>query len=180
MRFVASARQTETETEAAPRQSPAAEAEYFVDNRLRPIGEIDLMIAAPEEKLPPDDSARLFDRAGVDWQFPGSSRPWGMSLETWQATALCHRPLYFEEVNLERYGKSLGIVQPAASAAGMCGRVLVLPYLIGAMPPWECVYTLGQVRPGSYMPFYLHRPPVSLRGGLLQTTVFTGGAFIVP
>jgi len=37
---------------------------------------------------------------------------------TWTASGLCHKPLYFEDVQLERYGHMAGpFVQPLASAA---------------------------------------------------------------
>lgn len=180
VRFIEAARQPEAGTGKLPLSAADAGNEKFAHNRFRPLGEIDLDVGLPDEKLPPDYAAQFFASAGMAPQLPGTSRPWATSLESWQATALCHRPLYFEEVNLERYGKSLGVVQPVASAANMFGRVLALPYLIGATPPRECVYTLGQGRPGSYMPLYLHRPPVSIRGGLLQATAVTGTVFIVP
>lgn len=174
--------QQQPDAPPAAGQSPEADAQPagVVDNYLRPIGEVGLAFRLPDDKLPPNYAAPFFQQAGVHFQFAGESRPWGMSLFSWEATALCHRPLYFEEVNLERYGNSLGILQPAVSAADLVGRVLVFPYLLGATPPRECIYTLGQGRPGNYMPYYLHRPPVSVRGGLLQTAAVTGMAYIVP
>jgi hypothetical protein len=180
VRFFTTAQQPEPAATTKQAPDTNAGAETVPDNYLRPIGEVNLAVASPEEKLPTDYAARYFDRAGVDRQVIGTSRPWSMSLESWQPTALCHRPLYFEEVNLERYGKSFGIAQPAISAVDMFGRVLAFPYLVGATRPRECIYTLGQGRPGNYMPFYLHRPPVSVRGGLLQATAVTGMAFVVP
>ena len=43
-------------------------------------------------------------------------RNWIASTLTWKASALCHKPLYFEEVALERYGHSVGpIKQPFVS-----------------------------------------------------------------
>ena len=44
-------------------------------------------------------------------------RNWSPQSVTWHATNLCHKPLYFENVQLERYGHSRGpIAQPFHSA----------------------------------------------------------------
>ena len=98
----------------------------------------------------------------------------------WEAPAFCHRPLYFEDENLERHGRSFGLVQPAVSAAHFAGRGLVWPYLAGAFPPHECIYTLGRERPGSYAPYRLYRPPLSARGAAYQAAAVTGLSFVVP
>ena len=66
----------------------------------------------------------------------------------------CHRPLYFEEINLERYGYGCGwCLQPGASAAHFFGTVPALPYLMTVDCPHECIYTLGHYRPGSCPPW---------------------------
>ncbi len=36
------------------------------------------------------------------------NRGWQPSTMTWTASALCHKPLYFEQVQHERYGHSAG------------------------------------------------------------------------
>ncbi len=69
---------------------------------------------------------------------------------TWKASALCHKPLYFEEVQLERYGHSAGpIAQPVISGAHFFANIAILPYKMGIHPPTECMYALGYYRPGS-------------------------------
>ena len=113
-------------------------------------------------------------------QGPGTTRLWGTSISFWEAPAFCHRPLYFEDENLERHGRSFGILQPAVSAGHFVGRAAVWPYLAGAFPPHECIYTLGRERPGSYAPYQLYRPPVSLRGALYEGAAITGLSYVVP
>jgi hypothetical protein len=110
----------------------------------------------------------------------GATRPWGMSATTWEAPAFCHRPLYFEDENLERHGRSFGLAQPAVSAAHFVGRGAAWPYLAGAFPTHECIYTLGRERPGNCAPYWLHRPPASLRGAVYQGVAVTGLSFVVP
>ncbi len=50
----------------------------------------------------------------------------------WKASALCHKPLYFEEENLERYGHEFGPhFQHIASGAHFFGHLALLPYKMG-------------------------------------------------
>jgi hypothetical protein len=112
-----------------------------------------------------------------DEQFDG--RTWGQTCFEWKASALCHKPLYFEEVALERYGHAC-VLQPAVSAARFFATVPALPYEMGMRPPWECVYPLGHYRPGSCAPYYIPPVPVSLRGGLIEAGVVTGLVYIIP
>ena len=100
---------------------------------------------------------------------------------TWKASGLCHKPLYFEDVQLERYGHSLGPwVQPFASAAHFFLTVPALPYLMGLKTPDECVYTLGYYRPGSCAPYMLDPLPISIRAALFEGAAIAGGVLIIP
>ncbi len=112
-----------------------------------------------------------------DEQYAG--RSWSQTCFEWKASAVCHKPLYFEEVGLERYGHAV-VLQPVVSAAQFFVRVPLLPYEMGMRPPWECVYPLGHYRPGSCAPYYIPPVPVSLRGGLLEAGVVTGLVYIIP
>lgn len=100
---------------------------------------------------------------------------------TWKASGLCHKPLYFEETQLERYGHTMGpFLQPVVSGAHFFGSVLVLPYQMGINPPNECRYTLGYYRPGNCAPWLLPPVPLSGRGALYQTGAVLGGIFLIP
>lgn len=88
-------------------------------------------------------------------------KTWTPLCYCWEAPALCYGPLYYEETNLERYGYSqtyLRTVQPLVSGAHFFGTSFMLPYLLAAEPPCECVYTLGEYRPGSCVPFRWNYP----------------------
>ena len=61
---------------------------------------------------------------------------------------ICYRPLYFEEIALERYGASHGILQPAISGAHFFGSVVALPYKMTVRPPRSCECSNGFSRPG--------------------------------
>lgn len=87
---------------------------------------------------------------------------------TWTASALCHKPLYFEETQLERYGHTAGIFQPALSGAHFFINIAILPYHMGINPPNECQYALGYYRPGSCAPWMVPPIPLSVRGAATQ------------
>ena len=108
-------------------------------------------------------------------------RDWNPQLMTWKASSLCHKPLYFEERQLERYGHTFGpFVEPVLSGAHFFLNVAVLPYKMGINPPNECQYPLGYYRPGSCAPRLLPPVPISIRGGLRQASAVSGLAFMVP
>ncbi|MGI9427493.1 MAG: hypothetical protein ACR2NM_02465, partial [Bythopirellula sp.] len=114
--------------------------------------------------------------AGEDYPFEcqvssGTHQPrqWPQITYTWKAAALCHKPLYFEQVQLERYGHSWGpYMQPIMSGVHFFGTLPVLPYKMGIRPPCECVYTLGYYRPGSCAPYMIEPLPFTWRAAMFQ------------
>lgn len=104
----------------------------------------------------------------------------------WAAPAVFHRPLYFEQPNVERYGHYVSVcegsncLQSAICAAHFFGTVPLMPYKIGADPCWERQYVLGTYRPGSCNPHQLVRPEASCRGLALQGVTVTGLVFLIP
>src|SRR5690606_41492589 len=104
------------------------------------------------------------------------SRDFVATTMTWKASNACHKPLYFEEVQLERYGHEWGpVAQPAISSLNFVKNVVLLPYKMGINPMNECQYSLGYYRPGSCAPWTVGPVPVSLRGAAAQAAV-VGGA----
>jgi len=100
---------------------------------------------------------------------------------TWKASALCHKPLYFEQPQMERYGHTFGpVIQPFFSGAHFFVSVVALPYKMGVEPPLECVYALGWYRPGSCAPRTLGPVPISFRGALSQLGISTGLTYLFP
>lgn len=127
---------------------------------------------------------------GAWWQLPTEYIPdvepfkvrnWTSLTFTWKASGLCHKPLYFEEVQLERYGHSAGPAkQTFLSGAHFFGSIFFLPYKIGLNPPNECQYDLGYYRPGNCAPWLLHAVPLSSRAARMQLGAITGGIGVVP
>ncbi len=108
-------------------------------------------------------------------------RDFRMSTFTWAAAATCHKPLYFEEVSLERYGHTAGpIMQPIVSSAHFFGNVFMLPYHAGLTPPNECVYPLGYYRPGDCAPWIVPGFPMSTRGFQWQGLALGAGIALLP
>jgi hypothetical protein len=140
----------------------------------------DLIGRALVRPQPADSPAKRLDQGGQLVHGSGMIRQWDESVSMWEAPAFCHRPLYFEDENLERHGRSWGLLQPAASIVHFTGRGLAWPYLAGAFPSHECIYTLGRDQPGSDAPYHWYRPPVSARGAVYEAAVATGFSFIVP
>jgi hypothetical protein len=131
---------------------------------------------------------RLEGRAGEDYPFDcglGNEqfqpRRWAQTTYLWKAAGLCHKPLYFEQVQMERYGHSWGpVLDPLVCGAHFFGSVPVLPYKMGITTPNECVYTLGCYRPGSCAPYMIPAVPFTWRAAAFEAGVWTGGAFAIP
>ena len=135
-----------------------------------------------------DLSVRVEGKPGEDFPFECAlggkqhePRQWPQITYNWKAAALCHKPLYFEQVQLERYGHSWGpYVQPIMSGVHFFGTLPVLPYKMGIRTPTECVYTLGYYRPGSCAPYMIEPIPFTWRAALFEGAVATGIPFVVP
>jgi hypothetical protein len=107
-------------------------------------------------------------------------RRFATTMMTWKAAGYCHKPLYFEDWSLERYGHSYGALDPVLSAAHFFVTLPVLPYKLGVELPWECVYPLGYYRPGSCAPWTVPAVPISCRGFALEAATVTGLVFLLP
>lgn len=117
-------------------------------------------------------------RSAVTEQGPSE---WGQDVYTWAAPAFYHNPLYFEQVNLERYGQGAKPwLQPFVAGAHFFATVPVLPYKMGAHQPCDKIYTLGHYRPGNYNPYQIHHTPFTWRGVAYQGAATTGAAFFLP
>lgn len=66
-----------------------------------------------------------------------------LTVVSYSPWTICYRPLYFEEINLERYGCCVGLVQPAISGAHFFGSVALMPYKMAVWPPRSCVCSNG-------------------------------------
>jgi hypothetical protein len=125
----------------------------------------------------PPYECSLSDRAfAID-----TGRDWMQTWYTWKASGLCHKPLYFEQAHMERWGHSWGpVLDPVISGAHFFGSVPLLPYRMGLEPPCECIYPLGHYRPGNCAPHYIEPFPWSLRAAAVQAGATTGLIYALP
>ncbi|MFK7766718.1 MAG: hypothetical protein AB8B55_05815 [Mariniblastus sp.] len=138
----------------------------------------------PFGKLSESDWAAISDY----WQIPQlcsvgnrgtATRNWVPQTYTWKASSICHKPLYFENIQLERYGHSHGpFLQPVESVAHFFTSMFTLPYQTAIHPANECQYALGFYRPGNCAPWLKDPIPISLDGIRRQALVSTGVGLI--
>lgn len=137
---------------------------------LKPISDLSTDITPSDGELPKDCPL------GNDVYQPRCFSP---ITYTWTASGLCHKPLYFEDVQLERYGHMAGPwVQPFASGAHFFLTIPILPYKMGLEPPNECLYTLGYYRTGSCAPYLFDPLPLSIRGALFEAGGWVAACFM--
>jgi len=144
----------------------------------KPMNSLGVNIEMPPGDLPESHTDHQHD-GPCDPQQCG--RGWSSFYYYFAATGLYYNPLYFEEVNLERFGYGCSCcLQPVASAAHFFARVPALPYLMGTDCPGECNYALGHYRPGSCVPWRRNCVPLNGRGGLSQAGAVMGLVFLLP
>ena len=112
----------------------------------RSIQEVRVDASEYGSKIPEDRSDNLFansKRFGVD--LPATDKTFA-----WAAPNIRYQPLYFEDVSLERYGQTKGLIrQPFVSAIKAFGGGAVLPLRALRDNPYSCDSPLGYCRPGS-------------------------------
>lgn len=172
---------------ALPRGVPSDEP--GADWQPKPLGQLTTSTALPGGVLPRDYWSERTPQHLAYLDVDGSTRGWPVNNFNWVASCLCHNPLYFEEVNLERYGYGCGCygpcctngVQSLCSAAHFFGNVVALPYKMGVDCPMECDYTLGHYRPGSCPPRRWHCcSRCSALGAASAGGVAVGLIFLIP
>lgn len=95
-------------------------------------------------------------------------RHWTPTYEIVEPQYVCHGRLLFEELNSERYGWDLGVIQPLVSAAVFYADVAALPYnaFKDFGRKFEC--NAGYCLPGDPVPYLIYPPEWSLTGVLAE------------
>jgi hypothetical protein len=107
-------------------------------------------------------------------------RQWPQTVELVQPCYVYHGRLAFEQINSERYGWSVGVLQPLVSTAHFYADVALLPYHYAEDP---CRYgdsSAGKCLPGDPVPLYLYPPHWSLTGLAAEAAVVTPLFFAFP
>ncbi len=171
----AKSRQAPARMPGPPQASQSNARDPLAHDALKPIDQARINIRPSAGILPADPAAPRFRNTDLT-----SERVWPESLFMWEPPGLKHRPLYFEEPNLERYGYHHGVLQPVVSGAHFYSRVIALPYLMTLDRPYHSQYALGHYRPGSVVPYHKHRIPFDAKAALVQAGVVTGLIFALP
>jgi hypothetical protein len=179
------------------------EARQWRDRRGNIIGTGKMIMLQNNSVVLADDSGKETSRISVSelgedelcyvtawWRLPAecplgglrtNQRNWLASTFHYNASGLCHKPLYFEDVQLERYGHTAGpFRQPILSGAHFVISLASLPYQMAINPPTECQYALGYYRPGDCAPWMIQPIPLSLRGAAAEIAVALGMIYIIP
>lgn len=186
--------QQEFADEQQPRDWRSIDGSLITNGTLRDLSYQQVIIETvsggveriPASKLSEADLAHISKAWGLPRecriaQVSYAPRNWMPMKMSWKASNLCHNPLYFEELQLERYGHSAGpFKQPVISTAHFFFNIAVMPYKMGIHPPSECQYALGYYRPGSCAPYLLPPIPISLRGAISEAAVIASGFAIIP
>ena len=155
--------------------SPAAQ------NRLpagKPLSSVNLNVMPGQELIPTDVATGEFLQ-----MVPGAAFRSGEVVYPfhWAPSEMVHRPLYFEEAALERYGQTHSpLLQPVISGAHFFGNVAILPYKMGLDLPHQRIYNLGHHRAGSWARSERGHLPWRWRGALFQAGAVVGGVYLFP
>ncbi len=106
--------------------------------------------------------------------------PWNRAHPDRNTFAFRHNPLYFEDPNLERCGHSAGYLTEAVNIAHFAGRIPIVPYMMGANPPCECVRALPDCPTCHSFGTDAYVPEPTLRAIATQAAATTGFIFLVP
>jgi len=156
---------------------------------FRAIGPDSLTVRPPtvnsegdSQKIPGAETQSQFELLPETFHPRGFGRGWSSTSYAWEAPALYHSPLYYEEVELERYGNEICLVQPVVSGLRFYLTPFILPYQMGIedYSLMSCQYDLGHERPGSCVPYSIHALPFSWTGAVAEAGVATGLAFLIP
>ena len=140
--------------DSAPDVLPGA-SDDDQDRFARQVTDVPLDIRPPQGALPPDLAA---DKADENLAQPWGPR--GVCARDMHELIICactpwtigYRPLYFEDIPLERYGRTAGIVQPGVSAVRFFCTLPLLPYKMTVRPPRSCQWSNGFSRLGDQPP----------------------------
>ncbi len=169
---------TDDQASSPPKNLPASNPRDCY--QAPPLSALSLSTALPAGKLPTNAAAECAAHHPPvsDARLAGA---WTTTEHHWSATCSRHRPLYFEEINAERYGYTVSYaLQPVISAARFFATIPALPYKMAVKHPRACVYTLGHYRPGSCAPRRWNRLPWQLTAGVVEVGFIAGLILLVP
>ena len=91
-----------------------------------------------------------------------------------------YHPLYFEEANLERYGRTCGPLQPALSGLRFFATIPSLPYAMTVCKPYKTYTNRWPYEAGWGAPKVKELRPLEAKPSLVQAGAITGLLFVLP
>ena len=160
----------ETQIQFNSQQPPAADGQATLQPSQQPASPTRTIpeLVVPNTSLQGIGTGVLPDDVLKDYQLKQMALPVGITRDgdwmelcaCWEASGICHMPLYFEEPMLERHGQQrYPRLQPMISGVRFIGNIAMLPYYMQLDRPWEDQSVLGSYRPGTSAPALYHRPP---------------------
>lgn len=160
----------ETQIQFNSQQPPATDGQATLQPSQQPASPTRTIpeLVVPNTSLQGIGTGVLPDDVLKDYQLKQMALPVGITRDgdwmelcaCWEASGICHMPLYFEEPMLERHGQQrYPRLQPMISGVRFIGNIAMLPYYMQLDRPWEDQSVLGSYRPGTSAPALYHRPP---------------------
>lgn len=160
-------------------------AEILAD--LKPVREINLGDAVKLPKLGDKDSKNVFEpedealailrhRKPLNF-LPVYREPWVANRDSY---IFYHKPLWFEDPNLERCGRGWGHLTTPVSMTHFAANIAILPYRITAEKPCRCVRTLPDCTVCEKFGCEAYLPPWSLSAAAVQAAATVGLIAIIP
>lgn len=133
---------------------------------------------APTAELPrPEDRACQFMDAYAPIYYTTPVR-YGATRPIRNAHTFVHRPLYYEDPNLERCGQSNGCLTTTVSTVHFVTAIAFTPYLMGATHPTTCVRSLPDCPTCHSFDCRAYWPGWSWTGAAAQAAAVTGLYFV--
>lgn len=153
------------------------------DRFSRRVVDVPLDIRPTQGDMPDDLAAKEFGKElTIDETWPSdepSDEPADIycSYTPW---TICYRPLYFEDIRLERYGNHVGYLQSGLSGVRFFSQIAALPYKMTVHPPRSCQCSNGFSRRGDCpLSGYGHRE-FRWDASLVEAAAVAGVVYILP
>ena len=109
-----------------------------------------------------------------------AGRAWPEYAMTVEPYYVAHKRLLFQQINPERYGWDLGIIDPPLETGIFFADVALLPYHAFTDPFRCCSTGAGYCLPGDPVPYLLYPPEYSLTGAVAEAGAVAAVLAIFP
>ncbi len=147
-----------------------------LNDLLKPVRQIDLR-SGSEGRPVPENRAAMVTADGAPFHVTAMGYP----VPPPDRYTICqsHRPLYFEQPNLERCGSGFGLFQNAVSGATFLANTIMLPYKAGKHRPDCEVPAGGDCKTCQSVPIDGDLLPIDRRGVTMELAAIAGFTFLL-